>query len=194
MQETSDWRTHGWNVMSEQRKSNWQHPNTYYRKREKTPGTDECDTSQHPHPYRTLPTKAVQIMADQAGDVVLEAVHFLVEIGNPRHPRLTSIHSIRSYDCFPAPTGVCQIPTIATIDQTLSILIQAAGGPENNSNNRLTMPTPRDINPNKRLTLIGAYQGAFHENSGDGNRFGNRVLNHTHFRQSGVCLRRPRLN
>jgi hypothetical protein len=29
VQETSDWRTHGWNVMSEQRKSNWQHPNTY---------------------------------------------------------------------------------------------------------------------------------------------------------------------
>jgi nucleotide-binding universal stress UspA family protein len=33
-----------------------------------------------------------------------------------------------------------------------------------------------------------------HENSGDGNRFGNRVLNHTLFRQSGVCLRRARLN
>jgi hypothetical protein len=32
-------------------------------------------------------TKAVQIMADQARDVVLEAVHFLVEVGNPRHPR-----------------------------------------------------------------------------------------------------------
>ena len=41
---------------------------------------------------------------------------------------------------------------------------------------------------------LGTYQGGFHENSGDGNRFGNRVLNHTHFRQSGVCLRRPRLN
>jgi hypothetical protein len=84
MQETSDWRTHGWNIMSEQRKSNWQHPNTYYREREETPGTDECDSSQHPHPYRTLPTKAVQIAANQAGDVVLEAVHFIVEIGNPR--------------------------------------------------------------------------------------------------------------
>ena len=84
--------------MREQRKSNWQHPNIYYRKREETPGNDECDTSQHPHPYRTLPTKAVQIKADQARDVVLEAVHFLVEIGNPRHLRLTSIDSIRSYD------------------------------------------------------------------------------------------------
>jgi hypothetical protein len=73
MQETSDWRTHGWNVMREQRKSNWQHPNTYYRKREETPGNDECDTSRHLHPYRTLPTKAVQIMADQVRDVVLEA-------------------------------------------------------------------------------------------------------------------------
>jgi hypothetical protein len=84
--------------MSEQRKSNWQHPKTHYRERKETPGTDECDTSQHPHPYRTLPTKAVQIMADWARDVVLEAVHFLVEIGNPRHARLSGMHSIRSYD------------------------------------------------------------------------------------------------
>jgi hypothetical protein len=45
MQETSDWRAHGWNIMSEQRKSNWQHPNTYYWEREETPGTDERDTS-----------------------------------------------------------------------------------------------------------------------------------------------------
>jgi hypothetical protein len=30
--------------------------------------------------------------------MVLEAVHFLVEIGNPRHTRLSSAHSIRSYD------------------------------------------------------------------------------------------------
>src|SRR5262249_61407120 len=29
MQETSYWAAHPWNVMSEQRKSNWQHPNTY---------------------------------------------------------------------------------------------------------------------------------------------------------------------
>jgi hypothetical protein len=75
--------------MSEQRKSNWQHPNTYYRDREETPDTDECDASRHPHPYRTLPTKSVQIMADRPRDVVLETVHFLVEIGNPRqlaHP------------------------------------------------------------------------------------------------------------
>jgi hypothetical protein len=83
--------------MSEQRKSNWQHPNTYYRQREETPGNDECDTSQQPHPYRTLPTKAVQIMADPSGDVILEAVHFLVEIGNPRHARLSGMLSIRSY-------------------------------------------------------------------------------------------------
>src|SRR5262249_424371 len=79
--------------MSEQRKSNWQHPNTYYREREETPGNDECDTSQHPHPDRTLPTKAVQIMADPSGDVILEAVHFLVEIGNPRHARLSGMLS-----------------------------------------------------------------------------------------------------
>jgi len=83
--------------MGEQRKSNWQHPNTYYREREETPGNDECDTSQHPHPYRTLPTKAVQIMADPSGDMILEALHFLVEIGNPRHARLNGMLSIRSY-------------------------------------------------------------------------------------------------
>jgi hypothetical protein len=97
VQETSDWRTHDWNVMSEQCKSNWQHPNTYYREREETPGNDECDTSQHPHPYRSLPTKAVQIMANPSRDVILEAVHFLVEIGNPRHARLSGMLSIRSY-------------------------------------------------------------------------------------------------
>jgi hypothetical protein len=84
--------------MSEQCKSNWQHPKTHYRERKETPGEDECDTSQHPHPYCTLPTKAVQIMTDWARDVVLEAVHFLVEIGNPRHARLSGMHSIRSYD------------------------------------------------------------------------------------------------
>jgi hypothetical protein len=73
--------------MSEQRKSNWQHPNTYYREREKTQhsGTNECDTSRHPHPFRMLPTKAVQITADPGGNVILEALHFLVEIGNVRH-------------------------------------------------------------------------------------------------------------
>jgi hypothetical protein len=44
MQETSHWPTYHWNVMSEQRKSNWQHPKTHYRERKDTPGTDECDT------------------------------------------------------------------------------------------------------------------------------------------------------
>ena len=73
--------------MSEQRKSDWQHPNGYYRKREETEhaATDECDTSRHPQPFRTIPTKAVQVMPDPGRDVILEAVHFLVEIGNPRH-------------------------------------------------------------------------------------------------------------
>ncbi len=91
VQETSDWRAHGWNVVSEQRKSNWQHPNTYYRKGEKTPGNDECDTSHHPHPYGTLPTKAVQIMPDPSRDVSLEAVHFLLEIRNSGHARLSGM-------------------------------------------------------------------------------------------------------
>ena len=87
MQETSHWLTHRWNVISEQRKSNWQHPNSYYREREETEhsATDECDTSRHPHPFRTLPTKAVQITADPGRNVILEALHFLVEIGNLRH-------------------------------------------------------------------------------------------------------------
>ncbi len=87
MQETSHWPTHRWNVMSEQRKSDWQHPNSYYRKREETEhaATDESDTSRHPQPFRTIPTKAVQVMPDPGRDVTLEALHFLVEIGNPRH-------------------------------------------------------------------------------------------------------------
>jgi hypothetical protein len=96
MQETSDRRTYGWNILSEQRKSNWQHPNTDYRKRKATPRNDECDTSQYPHPDRTLPTKAVQITANQGGDVVLEAVHFLVEIGIPRHP----LYNQHKFDSF----------------------------------------------------------------------------------------------
>src|SRR5215469_12807010 len=87
MQETSHRPTHLWNVISEQRKSNWQHPNSYYREREETEhsATDECDTNRHPHPFRTLPTKAVQITADPGRNVILEALHFLVEIGNLRH-------------------------------------------------------------------------------------------------------------
>ena len=72
--------------MSKQRKSNWQHPNTYDREREETEHstTDECDTSRHPHPYRTLPTKSLQTIGDPGRDVILEAVHFLVEIGSQR--------------------------------------------------------------------------------------------------------------
>ena len=87
MQETSHRPTHRWNVMSEQRKSDWQHPNSYYREREETEhaATDECDTSRHPQPFRTISTKAVQVMADPGRDVILEALHFLMEIGNPRH-------------------------------------------------------------------------------------------------------------
>jgi hypothetical protein len=98
MQKTSHWPTHRWNVMGEQRKSNWQHPNTYYREREETEhsATDECDTSRHPHPYPTLSTKALQIMADPGRNVILEAVHFLVEIRNPGHSRSIGMHSIRS--------------------------------------------------------------------------------------------------
>src|SRR5262249_20169977 len=87
MQDTRHWLTHRWNVISEQRKSNWQHPNSYYREREETEhsATDECDTSRHPHPFRTLPTKAVQFTADPSRNVILESLHFLMEIGNLRH-------------------------------------------------------------------------------------------------------------
>src|SRR5262249_37368369 len=87
MQETSHWLTHRWNVISEQRKSNWQHPNSYYREREETEhsASDECDTNRHPHPFRTLPTKAVQITDDPGRNVILEALHSLVKIGNLRH-------------------------------------------------------------------------------------------------------------
>src|SRR5690348_9093257 len=97
MQKTSHWPTHRLNVMCQQRKSNWQHPNAYYGEREEPQhsATNECDTSRHPHPYRTLSTKAVQITADPGRDVILEAIHFLVEIGNPRHPNLSSC--IRSF-------------------------------------------------------------------------------------------------
>src|SRR6516164_3002446 len=98
MQKTSHRPAHCGNVMSEQRKSNWQHPNTDYRQREEAQqsSADECDAGRHPHPYRTLPPKAVEIMANPARDVILEAVHFLVKIGNPRHSCLSGMHSIRS--------------------------------------------------------------------------------------------------
>src|SRR5262249_27523564 len=51
MQETSHWLTHRWNVICEQRKSNWQHPNSYYREREEPEhsATDECDTNPISH-------------------------------------------------------------------------------------------------------------------------------------------------
>jgi hypothetical protein len=85
--------------MSEQCKSDWQHPDTYDRQRKETQysATTECDPSRHPQPCRTLAAKAVEITADPDRDVILEAVHFLVEIGNPRHLRSSSIHSIRSH-------------------------------------------------------------------------------------------------
>ena len=40
-------------------------------------------------------------MADPCRDVILEAVHFLVKIGNPRHARLSSMLLIRSYGVTP---------------------------------------------------------------------------------------------
>jgi hypothetical protein len=61
MQKTSQWPAHRWNVVGEQRQSNWQHPNAYYGEREETKHstTDECDTRRYPHPQRTLSAKAI---------------------------------------------------------------------------------------------------------------------------------------
>jgi len=122
MQETSHRPTHRWNVMSKQRKSNWQHPNSYYRERQEAEHspTDECDTSRHPHPYRTLRTKALQIMADPGRDVILEAVHFLVKIGNPRHPRVSGI-LISSDVVHAAVAGI--VETTGTLTQRHSALL-----------------------------------------------------------------------
>jgi hypothetical protein len=108
VQETSDWHAHGRNVMSEQRESNRQHPNAYYREREKTPGDDKCDTSQNPHPYRPLPAKAIQIIADPTRDVILEAVHFFLEIRSPRHARLSRMVSVRSFIVMPLGRQICE--------------------------------------------------------------------------------------
>ena len=36
-------------------------------------------------------------MADPSRDVILEAIHFRMEIGNPCHARLSGMLSIRSY-------------------------------------------------------------------------------------------------
>ena len=88
MQETSYWPTHSRYVVSEQSQSNWQHPNAYDRERKETqhPGADECGAGRHPQPFCTLATKVVK--TDPGWDVILEAVHFLVKIGNPHHARL----------------------------------------------------------------------------------------------------------
>jgi hypothetical protein len=40
-------------------------------------------------------------MADPSRDMILEAVHFLVEIGNPRHACLSGMRSIGSYGVTP---------------------------------------------------------------------------------------------
>jgi len=52
MQKARDWPAHRRNVMSEQRQSNWQHPDADYREREETEHStaDERDTRRHPYP------------------------------------------------------------------------------------------------------------------------------------------------
>lgn len=104
MQETSHRPADRGNVVREQCKSDRQHPNTDDRQRQKTEHstTDERDTSRNPRPRPTLPTKAAQIVADPFRDMILEALHFLVEIGNHCHIRSSDMHLIRSYaakDC-----------------------------------------------------------------------------------------------
>jgi hypothetical protein len=87
--------------MSKQRKPNREHPNAYYWKREETqhPATDECNANRYPLPFCALSTKAVKVTANPSREAILEAVHFLVEIGNPRHARLSGMHAIRSFGC-----------------------------------------------------------------------------------------------
>jgi hypothetical protein len=99
MQKPSHGPAHAWDIMSEQCKSNWQHPDAYYRQRKETQhsAATQRDTSRRPQPCRMLLPKAAEITADPEGDVILEAVHFLVEIGNPRHLRSSGIGSIRSH-------------------------------------------------------------------------------------------------
>jgi hypothetical protein len=58
-------------------------------------------------------------MADPSRDVILEAVHFLVEIGNPRHPRLSGMLSIRSYGVTPQRSN-----NLAAVSGILSRTIQ----------------------------------------------------------------------
>jgi hypothetical protein len=58
--------------MSQQRKSDGQHPNSYYREGEETEhaATNERDTSRHSQPFGTLPAKAIQVLADPGRDVI----------------------------------------------------------------------------------------------------------------------------
>src|SRR5262249_7017183 len=67
VQEMSHRPAYHWNVLSEQRKSKWQHPNTEHRKETEYSATDECKTSGHPHPDRILSTKAPEIAPDPGG-------------------------------------------------------------------------------------------------------------------------------
>src|SRR5215472_9495789 len=96
VQEMSHRPPYHWNVLSEQRKSKWQHPNTEHREETQYSATDECDTSGHPYPDRMLSTKALDITPNPDGHVILKAIHFLVEIGGPGHAHSKGMHSICS--------------------------------------------------------------------------------------------------
>src|SRR5215813_971754 len=71
VQEMSHRPLYHWNVLSEQRKSKWQHPNTEHWEETQYSTTDECDSSGHPHPDRMLSTKALDIAPDPDGHVIL---------------------------------------------------------------------------------------------------------------------------
>ena len=85
MQDMRDRPTHHPNVVSEQRKADRQHPNAEYREETQHSATGERDTGRHAYPYCARSTKALEITASPVGDVVLQAVHFLVEIGHLDH-------------------------------------------------------------------------------------------------------------
>jgi hypothetical protein len=44
-----------------------------------------------------FPRRRFRLWPTPSRDVILEAIHFLVEIRNPRHARLSGMLSIRSY-------------------------------------------------------------------------------------------------
>jgi len=89
-------------------------------------------------------------MADPSRDVILEAVHFLVEIGNPRHARLSGMLSISSYGVTP------QRPNnLAAVFRGIRCPLLAQSGHEKKSVNRGSGPAYAvAADPNARSKAI----------------------------------------